>query len=1531
MKDAYTRINTNTEDGGVSVLLETDGLNSNVNINSVAELQEGETPLATSRVLVFGDETKDSKKEFVLTDPNFNYYDEIAKHSLGYDDGEEKFEHLSRKGYRPRIDLQNVEYGKAQASIKFDDRTSNKIAAIIGFDEDGIFLSPLNENYTNTSGALYGASSTNMDYVVAKADRLRPNNKTGCWSVFTAIQAQGGAGYKFQGGSSGSFGIINITVPFEYRKTHSAEMLAYLTIADEVVILNFLSPNAKDVQRPNENLAGYGFARGNYMHHDGYYIYGNDSLPSNKAKHFELQVPRFYYMLLVRSKHGADIGAESLGGMSYDYAVGENQPSVTFRNYNQEGEYTSSVAHNGGANGGSAILASDGGGGGAASMFADGGAGATAYTLHIAGVPNAEDAKGYGAGGGGGSTNMWGTFGHIGYGGDGFISIVYDDEDTKEVNYYLSETDYSNSTKYYTQNITEKHSPIAPTEPAVAGKSFSGWCKQGTETVVDLGKQSITKKTNYVAKFEDAIYTARFVVDGETYDTQTGTYNTKLTAPTTPTKVDYTFTYWSINNIQIKDITEIDIQDVQGLDIVANFEYTANRETIQIDGLDIEFEMNMTWQDYINSRFNTNDLQIVDGYILDSTGTQVLATGWTQYSGGSNLVADDNTITRKVPDDIVPEEPSDVEYYFDAGVIPSSYIDPYQMYHFFDNDPSTYYLPTRISLKIEDKDFYAEKDTLWRYWAMSEYCLQSFTYFSESKYIAETRDIDSGLYKYVVCDSNNQPIDGTTYISSGIYHLENIQGEMVSIVDWKGYKPSTDLGSSMNNFRYCFATKFNGDYYLLGSDFSTSDGWKINEKTKSVERITYGGAITGGSNGYSMTGGRIGNKFIAIGSPLKNSDLSCSVDTYDLETGECVTSKVVANANYYSRSVVACNGKLYLFGGFSGTNINDYYTSHYLSAISIFNPETNTYSSGGYLPRNLVACQGVAVGDYIYIFGGYSKTSNGNSDSSYATNYKIYKYNTNTKTCSTLSSEITALSGYDGYALRAVPCVVGTYIYLFCEMSRTRVPIYMLDTSNDSLTCLNIYKKGSEGGAACYAGKNRECFVIAGYISNNSNEIIQYFTHKVPGDPQELYFNTTNTFYKFTNNQTFEQWVASTNNVDNFKLDGNYIKLGDEYLTNNGVRVVKTSLIDANTTYGFYKPNPYDLTNTVWKFKSSYNIPSDIPKTEFNLKPIINGEQYETLHINYSDTNGNFFYSLGITKTNKIIVYIRTTDYYYTNYGLTDGEGWYSLVNESNVVTATKLSSPPTIKITDGTAVKNVDAIEWLLENTTRTFDDLTGTKWVFKNTLVYDSSFGNYSVDYVFGEKGNIGSSLYMDSADIQTSGGSTRSVPSDKIYSLCGSGLSSGTTIGSTLISPALLYSDADSMTINNVAENLTTGNSLENSIVFLGGTDATNSTLIDWLLENATFVASPDIISFTVRNTTYYAEKGMTWTNFAGSLYNYDNGIKSTGASSVETTDPQATNTNLYLEYTGNRTYYTLAKGNTKVLNNRHYDYDIDWENL
>lgn len=611
MKDAYTRINTNAEDGGVSVLLETDGLNSNVNINSVAELQEGETPLATSRVLVFGDETKDSKKEFVLTDPNFNYYDEIAKHSLGYDDGEEKFERLSRKGYRPRIDLQNVEYGKAQASIKFDDRTSNKIAAIIGFDEDGIFLSPLNENYTNTSAALYGASSTNMDYVVAKADRLRPNNKTGCWSVFTAIQAQGGAGYKFQGGSSGSFGIINITVPFEYRKTHSAEMLAYLTIADEVVILNFLSPNAKDVQRPNENLAGYGFARGNYMHHDGYYVYGNDSLPSNKAKHFELQVPRFYYMLLVRSKHGADVGAESLGGMSYDYAVGENQPSVTFRNYNQEGEYTSSVAHNGGANGGSAILASDGGGGGAASMFADGGAGATAYTLHIAGVPNAEDAKGYGAGGGGGSTNMWGTFGHIGYGGDGFISIVYDDEDTKEVNYYLSETDYSNSTKYYTQNITEKHSPIAPTEPTVAGKSFSGWCKQGTETVVDLGKQSITKKTNYVAKLEDVIYTARFVVDGETYDTQTGTYNTKLTAPTTPEKEDYAFAYWTVNNAQISDITEVNIQDVNGLDIIAHFEYDA-----QIDG-----EWTLDENVDVTSLQSTNSLNFINN-----------ETGITHYS-----------------------------------------------------------------------------------------------------------------------------------------------------------------------------------------------------------------------------------------------------------------------------------------------------------------------------------------------------------------------------------------------------------------------------------------------------------------------------------------------------------------------------------------------------------------------------------------------------------------------------------------------------------------------------------------------------------------------------------------------------------------------------------------------------------------------------------------------------------------------------------------------------------------------------------
>ena len=60
---------------------------------------------------------------------------------------------------------------------------------------------------------------------------------------------------------------------------------------------------------------------------------------------------------------------------------------------------------------------------------------------------------------------------------------------------------------------------------------------------------------------------------------------------------------------------------------------------------------------------------------------------------------------------------------------------------------------------------------------------------------------------------------------------------------------------------------------------------------------------------------------------------------------------------------------------------------------------------------------------------------------------------------------------------------------------------------------------------------------------------------------------------------------------------------------------------------------------------------------------------------------------------------------------------------------------------------------------------------------------------------------------------------------------------------------------------------------TIVITGGTDATNTDLIEWLLDNATKVEQ-DLITFSIygnSSNTFYAEDGMPWGEWVNSMYN------------------------------------------------------------
>lgn len=303
-----------------------------------------------------------------------------------------------------------------------------------------------------------------------------------------------------------------------------------------------------------------------------------------------------------------------------------------------------------------------------------------------------------------------------------------------------------------------------------------------------------------------------------------------------------------------------------------------------------------------------------------------------------------------------------------------------------------------------------------------------------------------------------------------------------------------------------------------------------------------------------------------------------------------------------------------------------------------------------------------------------------------------------------------------------------------------------------------------------------------------------------------------------------------------------------------------------------------DLTGTTWVF---------------------NGTVYSTLEAQ------NQYYYINFTSNNLIHSYIFISEYdeVIVKYNYLNTEvkvydsragGWQNEAYQ-------------TIYITGGTDVTNAYTIRWLEENATQiipqqtlatilfsinnppyalvpvnivqkksissgsSITNLTGTTWLFNSEFepsVYEDTFNinftSNNTDYtVFRRSYSSGCTMYrLNSSDI----------PGTQVYYFSGQPIPSGATYGWQL--------------------------EAYRTITITGGADATNSTLISWLQAEATFVSGDSfqparllptippttLISFTIGNTTYQAEDGMTWYEWVNSEYNSSSGItcSSTGDS-------------------------------------------------
>ncbi len=97
-----------------------------------------------------------------------------------------------------------------------------------------------------------------------------------------------------------------------------------------------------------------------------------------------------------------------------------------------------------------------------------------------------------------------------------------------------------------TQNVAHGSTATKPsTNPTKEGYTFKFWAKKGTETEFQFNTQ-ITEKTELVAVWEVNKYTVHFNShEGSAVaDVTNVAYNTKITAPTDPTREGYTFGGW---------------------------------------------------------------------------------------------------------------------------------------------------------------------------------------------------------------------------------------------------------------------------------------------------------------------------------------------------------------------------------------------------------------------------------------------------------------------------------------------------------------------------------------------------------------------------------------------------------------------------------------------------------------------------------------------------------------------------------------------------------------------------------------------------------------------------------------------------------------------------------------------------------------------------------------------------------------------------------------------------------------------------
>ncbi|MFR7639489.1 MAG: InlB B-repeat-containing protein [Allobaculum sp.] len=119
----------------------------------------------------------------------------------------------------------------------------------------------------------------------------------------------------------------------------------------------------------------------------------------------------------------------------------------------------------------------------------------------------------------------------------------------------------------------------APTEPTKTGCTFAGWFAEDSETAFDFNTP-ITADLTLTAHWTINTYTVTMNADnGSEATTVKAEYNTKITAPTAPTKTGYTFTGWFAAGSD----TAFDFNTLITADLTLTAHWTINSYTVTFE------------------------------------------------------------------------------------------------------------------------------------------------------------------------------------------------------------------------------------------------------------------------------------------------------------------------------------------------------------------------------------------------------------------------------------------------------------------------------------------------------------------------------------------------------------------------------------------------------------------------------------------------------------------------------------------------------------------------------------------------------------------------------------------------------------------------------------------------------------------------------------------------------------------------------------------------------------------------------------